>query len=468
MSSASSASSIESFTPWWLVLIEGILAIIIGAYLLIAPYRTLMYLVYFLGWYWLITGILTVALIFFNRSMWGWKLFSGIIGILAGAIIIYYPIASTFTILPVSIYIAAFLGILYGIIFLFQAFRGAGWGVGILGVLSIIFGFILLGNTLVAAATLPLVLGWLGILFGFLAIVMAFVVRGREKQEAEMIRRRAAVTVIPPRPAPPRTPPISAPAAVTPAAVKDVAGAGAGAASSAGVWAGSAAMAAAAGGVAGAVAAGAVASQAAAQGPAEVETPAEVVVPAEAEPVIAEAATVVAAVAPAPEEPPAVETPADAAEVEKNVEASVDRDNPEEMAKFSYPLEYVEGIGPVYAGKLKEIGIVTPLDLLKGGAFPKGRAEIAEKSGISGKLILEWVNHCDLYRIKGIGSEWADLLEEAGVDTVVELSMRNPKNLFDKMNLVNEEKKLVRKTPAQAQVEDWVGQAKQLPRVVNY
>jgi predicted flap endonuclease-1-like 5' DNA nuclease len=184
--------------------------------------------------------------------------------------------------------------------------------------------------------------------------------------------------------------------------------------------------------------------------------------------VIAEAATVVAAVAPAPEEPPAVETPADAAEVEKNVEASVDRDNPEEMAKFSYPLEYVEGIGPVYAGKLKEIGIVTPLDLLKGGAFPKGRAEIAEKSGISGKLILEWVNHCDLYRIKGVGSEWADLLEEAGVDTVVELSMRNPKNLFDKMNLVNEEKKLVRKTPAQAQVEDWVGQAKQLPRVVNY
>jgi uncharacterized membrane protein HdeD (DUF308 family)/predicted flap endonuclease-1-like 5' DNA nuclease len=443
MGSASTASSRESFTPWWLVLIEGILAIIVGFYLLTTPFRTFFYLIQVLGIYWLITGAFTIALIFFNRAMWGWKLFTGLLGIAAGAIVLQYPLGAAITLAPLFVYIVAFLGIIYGIIFLFQAFRGAGWGVGILGALSIVFGLILLGNTLVAAVSLPWVLGVLAILFGFLAIVMAFVVRSREKKEAELLRRRQAATVMPPRPAPPSTPP----APVAPAVVKDVAGAGSGV--------GSAGMAAAAG----AVAAGAVASKAAAEEPAEVGTPVEAAAPAEAAPMMAAAMA---------EEPPAAEPPADMAQVEKNVEASVDRDNPEEMAKFSYPLEYVEGIGPAYAGKLKEIGIVTPLDLLKSGAFPKGRAEIAEKSGISGKLVLEWVNHCDLYRIKGVGSEWADLLEEAGVDTVVELAMRNPTNLFDKMNQVNEEKKLVRKTPTQAQVEDWVGQAKNLPRVVNY
>jgi predicted flap endonuclease-1-like 5' DNA nuclease len=94
--------------------------------------------------------------------------------------------------------------------------------------------------------------------------------------------------------------------------------------------------------------------------------------------------------------------------------------------------------------------------------------ELAEQAEISGKLILEWVNHVDLYRIKGVGSEYADLLEEAGVDTVVELATRNPANLFQKMIEVNEEKKLVRRTPFQSQVEDWVAQAKQLPRKVMY
>jgi uncharacterized membrane protein HdeD (DUF308 family)/predicted flap endonuclease-1-like 5' DNA nuclease len=450
MSSASSASAEDkSFTPWWMVLIEGILAIIIGAYLIIAPVRTTFYLVYFLGWYWLITGVLTVALIFFDRSMWGWKLFSGIIGILAGGIIIYYPIASTFAILPITILIAAFLGIIYGVIFLFQAFRGSGWGVGILGVLSILFGLILLGNTLIAALTLPWVLGISGVVLGFLAIIMAFVVRSRQKQAAEELRRRQAATVMPPRPVPTSVPPVSAPA--------------------------TAAGSAAAGGAAAVAAVAAVASQPPAPvspEPVAPVPPPVVEPPVEATSIPAEAAVIAAAVSgmqeEKPVEPAAPEGSVDEAEVEKSVEAAVDRDNPEEMAKFSYPLEYVEGIGPVYAGKLKEIGIVTPLDLLKGGAFPRGRADIAEKSGISGKLILEWVNHCDLYRIKGVGSEWADLLEEAGVDTVVELAMRNPKNLFDKMTEVNEEKKLVRKTPTQAQVEDWVEQAKKLPRVVNY
>lgn len=128
----------------------------------------------------------------------------------------------------------------------------------------------------------------------------------------------------------------------------------------------------------------------------------------------------------------------------------------------------VEGIGEVYAGKLAEAGLATTQALLEAGATPKGREEIAEKTGISGKLILEWVNLVDLFRIKGVGEEYSDLLEEAGVDTVPELAQRNPENLYAKLQEVNAEKKLVRRLPAQSQVGDWVEQAKGLPRVITY
>jgi len=128
----------------------------------------------------------------------------------------------------------------------------------------------------------------------------------------------------------------------------------------------------------------------------------------------------------------------------------------------------IEGIGPVYAQKMKEAGITTTEALLEAGATPKGREALAEKSGISGKLILEWVNHSDLFRIKGVASEYSDLLEEAGVDTVVELAQRNPHNLFEKMKAVNVEKELVRRLPTEGQVGDWVEQAKALPRIINY
>jgi predicted flap endonuclease-1-like 5' DNA nuclease len=128
----------------------------------------------------------------------------------------------------------------------------------------------------------------------------------------------------------------------------------------------------------------------------------------------------------------------------------------------------IEGVGDVYAGKLKAAGVATVEALLKQGATPKGREELAEATGISHKLILEWVNHADLYRIKGVAEEYSDLLEEAGVDTVVELSKRNAEHLFAKLQEVNAEKKLVRRLPVQSQVADWVEQAKALPRVVTY
>jgi len=131
-------------------------------------------------------------------------------------------------------------------------------------------------------------------------------------------------------------------------------------------------------------------------------------------------------------------------------------------------LTKIEGVGGVYAQKLREAGILTTDALLRLGASPQGRKGIAETSGVSGKLILEWVNMVDLFRIKGVGEEYADLLEESGVDTVVELAQRNPGNLFNKMTEVNAEKELVRRLPTQGQVEDWVAQAKELPRVVTY
>jgi predicted flap endonuclease-1-like 5' DNA nuclease len=128
----------------------------------------------------------------------------------------------------------------------------------------------------------------------------------------------------------------------------------------------------------------------------------------------------------------------------------------------------IEGIGEAYAKKLTEAGIRTVEKLLQEGSGPKGRKALAEKTGIKETLILEWVNRADLDRIKGVGSEYADLLEAAGVDTVVELGKRIPANLLKKMEEVNAAKKLVRKMPVESQVTDWVEQAKKLERVVTY
>jgi small subunit ribosomal protein S1 len=169
------------------------------------------------------------------------------------------------------------------------------------------------------------------------------------------------------------------------------------------------------------------------------------------------------------EEPSSAVMPVEAIAAEAVVSDTRDESTDlEEIEKLKSNLEYIEGIGLVYAAKLNEIGINNLLDLLEKGAYPKGREEIAEASGISHNLVLKWVNHVDLFRIKGVGSEYADLLEMAGVDTVVELANRNPENLFAKLESVNEEKNLVRKLPALNQVQDWVEQAKGLPRKLNY
>jgi predicted flap endonuclease-1-like 5' DNA nuclease len=131
-------------------------------------------------------------------------------------------------------------------------------------------------------------------------------------------------------------------------------------------------------------------------------------------------------------------------------------------------LTAIEGIGEAYAQKLEQAGISTVEKLLEQGASPTDRKELVSKTGISATLILKWVNRADLARVKGIGEEYADLLEAAGVDTVPELAQRNPQNLYQKLAEVNTEKQLVRRLPALAQVEGWVAQAKELPRKVTY
>jgi predicted flap endonuclease-1-like 5' DNA nuclease len=131
-------------------------------------------------------------------------------------------------------------------------------------------------------------------------------------------------------------------------------------------------------------------------------------------------------------------------------------------------LEAIEGIGPIYAERLRAVGILSVDALLRAGATPEGRQELEEKTGIGHEYILDWVNRADLMRVPGIGEEYSDLLEKAGVDTVAELARRVPENLQRKLLAVNAEKRLVRRAPGRGMVSDWVERARMLPRVVTY
>jgi predicted flap endonuclease-1-like 5' DNA nuclease len=128
----------------------------------------------------------------------------------------------------------------------------------------------------------------------------------------------------------------------------------------------------------------------------------------------------------------------------------------------------IEGIGPAYRDKLMAAGVTTTEALLERGAKSNGRRDLASATGISANLLLEWVNRADLARIKGVGSEFADLLEAAGVDSPSELAQRVPANLHTRMETLNTEKKLVRRAPTLGEVERWVAEAKSMPKVVEH
>lgn len=135
---------------------------------------------------------------------------------------------------------------------------------------------------------------------------------------------------------------------------------------------------------------------------------------------------------------------------------------------MSKSIQDVEGIGPKYAAILKLEGINTTDKLLEAGGDRRGRKNLSDKTDISEKYILKWVNMCDLFRIKGVAGQFAELLEGAGVDTVKELRNRNPENLAEKMASVNDELHLCKTSPNASMVSDWVEQAKTLPPMVSH
>lgn len=138
------------------------------------------------------------------------------------------------------------------------------------------------------------------------------------------------------------------------------------------------------------------------------------------------------------------------------------------LDQYERQIEYVEGIGEQWGETLRGAGMGTALAFFARCMTRKGRGEVAQETGISEKRILTWANHIDLYRIRGVGQEYADLLEQSGVDTVIELGQRNAANLYERMLEVNEAKSLVRRPPRQTDVDEWVAQAKKLPRLISY
>jgi uncharacterized membrane protein HdeD (DUF308 family) len=163
--------------PWWLTLITGIMAVIIGAILLWAPAKTKVetyqLLVFFLGFFWLLEGIFDIVSIFMDHSMWGWKLFIGLVSIIAGGSILMYPVASALVLPKIFVLMLGIWGMMYGIILLVMAFRGGGWGAGILGVLGIIFGVALMINY--SSPGMGLAMLWTAAVFGVIGgIAMIF------------------------------------------------------------------------------------------------------------------------------------------------------------------------------------------------------------------------------------------------------------------------------------------------------
>ena len=163
---------------WWLLLLEGIALVILGVLWLASPGATSVVFVTVVGWYWLIGGIFKIISIFLDHTMWGWKLLAGVLGIIAGFLVIQHPLWSTVVVGATLIIILGIQGLIYGGVSVYQAFKGAGWGVGILGAVSIIFGIYLLANIGASTFVLPWVLGIFAIVGGIAAIVMAFRQRG--------------------------------------------------------------------------------------------------------------------------------------------------------------------------------------------------------------------------------------------------------------------------------------------------
>lgn len=180
MTNASISVKKISYIPWWIVLIQGIMSLIFGLLFLTSPAMTTAVLVQFMAIYWLIGGVLNIIQIFMDSSLWGLKLFSGVLGIIAAIAVLQHPLWSTILVPTVIVIFIAIDGLVIGITSLILAFMSGDWGAGVLGILSIIFGIILLANPLKIAIALPIVIGIFGIVGGFASVITAFRLRAQE------------------------------------------------------------------------------------------------------------------------------------------------------------------------------------------------------------------------------------------------------------------------------------------------
>lgn len=167
--------------PWWVVLIQGIAALVIGGLLIFSPARTTVALVYFFGWWWLISGIFELGSLFVDRTAWGWRVFTGLLSIFAGVYIIGSPLIGAAIVVGVATLLLGINGMIIGVIDVVKAFQGAGWGKGALGVLSFVIGAVIAFNWTTFMLALPWVWGIFAVAGGIAAIVMAFQLRGVEK-----------------------------------------------------------------------------------------------------------------------------------------------------------------------------------------------------------------------------------------------------------------------------------------------
>jgi uncharacterized membrane protein HdeD (DUF308 family) len=170
--------------PWWLVLIQGIVTLILGLFLLYRPYGTLFVLVTFLGAYWFVSGIIGLISLFWDRTNMGMKLLFGILGLIAGLAILTYPLYSTFVVPFIFIIMIGVWGLIMGFVAFFGAFKGGGWGAAIIGILLIIFGLLILANPWITVAVLPFILGVFGVGGGIAAIIGSFFIRSQEAAAA--------------------------------------------------------------------------------------------------------------------------------------------------------------------------------------------------------------------------------------------------------------------------------------------
>lgn len=169
---------------WWLVLLRGIAALILGIFLISSPGMTTVVLITFVGAYWLVDGIFSLVGMFVDRRAWGLKLALGLLGILAGIYVLRHPLWASVLVVSFVVILLGIQGLIAGVLHLIRGFRGEGWGPIVLGILYVIFGLVLLANVYVAALSLPVVLGIFGIVAGIILIVVSFRVRGLAKQDA--------------------------------------------------------------------------------------------------------------------------------------------------------------------------------------------------------------------------------------------------------------------------------------------